>query len=70
MYLWKILDQRHRELDVGEAEENPQPRGYPDCSQNHGDEHKEPREHQEADGRPGHVLAASLRMMERGKGRG
>lgn len=61
-YLWKVLDQCHRELDVGEAEEKPQPRDYPDCGQNHDDEREEPREHQEANGGPGHPLVAALGM--------
>lgn len=43
--LWKILDQCYCEFDVGKAEEKLQPRGYPDCSQNHGDECKQPGEH-------------------------
>lgn len=35
--LWKILDQRDDELDVGEAEEELQPCGDTDCSHDHGD---------------------------------
>lgn len=63
-YLWEILDQCDCELDVGEAEEKLQPRGDPDCSHNHGDEHEEPGEQQEADGWPGHTLVASLGRQE------
>ena len=68
-YLWKILDQRHRQLDVGEAEEKLQPRGGPDRGHDQDDECEEPGEHEEADGQPGHPLVASLRMR-RGRGRG
>lgn len=60
-YLWKILDQSHCKLDVGEAEEELQPRGYPNRGHNHGGECEEPGERQEAKGQLGHMLAAALR---------